>query len=506
MTRYVDFLLNRITMYKLTLYYLSTLFGAALILSFLGVISYTPWAIIFSTAALFAVCFAANKIFSFILKASVNIESVYITALILALIITPAASLPSFILLIFAGVVGIASKFIFAIGKKHIFNPAAAAVVITPFFLGRGASWWIGSAWFAPFVIIGGIFVTRKIKRFDLALTFFAVAGLTIAWFDMTRGIDIFTSIGKTAFNSPLLFVGFVMLTEPRTTPPTRKLRVIYAAIVGFLFAPQIHIGDFYTTPESALVIGNVFSYFVSPKENLVLYLEKKIHFGPNMAEFIFKPAKKFRFRPGQYMEWTLPHSHIDFRGNRRYFTIASSPTEENIHLGVRLSSNGSSFKKAMANLSFKTPIVASQLAGDFVLPKDSLQKLTFVAGGIGITPFRSMIKYLIDTKNKRDIILLYSNKEVGDIMYKDIFDEAEKSLDIKTIYTLTDTASVPNNWKGLTGRINEKVIQKEVPDFMERIFYLSGPHSAVSAYESVLKNIGVLPSRVKSDYFPGFV
>ena len=75
------------------------------------------------------------------------------------------------------------------------------------------------------------------------------------------------------------------------------------------------------------------------------------------------------------------------------------------------------------------------------------------MAGGIGVTPFRSMLKYLIDTKEKRDIIVLFSNKYESDIVYKDILDQAERELGIRTVYTLTDTDKISPTWTGEKGK-----------------------------------------------------
>lgn len=265
-------------------------------------------------------------------------------------------------------------------------------------------------------------------------------------------------------------------------------------------------MGSLYSTPELALVTGNIFSYLVSPKQKLYLRIKEKLQYGTDVIDFVFAPtSSRMSFSPGQYLEWTLPHNSPDDRGNRRYFTIASSPTEESIHLGVKFYPQGSSFKKALAALDEKTPIVAGSLAGDFTLPDDPNTKLVFIAGGIGITPFRSMIKYCIDLHQKRPIIVLYANKVVSEIAYGDVLQEAEK-VGIKTVYTLTDTQSAPKNWKGRTGRITPEVIKEEVPDFMERIFYLSGPHAMVTAYEETLTGMGVPQSHIKKDFFPGFV
>lgn len=193
-------------------------------------------------------------------------------------------------------------------------------------------------------------------------------------------------------------------------------------------------------------------------------------------------------------------------RGNRRFFTLASSPTEEFLHLGVRLYANSSSFKKALYRVDGRTKMIAGQIAGDFTLPQDPRQKLVFIAGGVGITPFRSMLKYLLDMNQRRDIVLFYSNRTADEIAYQDIIREAQTKLGIKTFYTLTKTETIPRNWSGLVGRIDENMIEEAVPDYEERTYYVSGPPDMVRAYEHILKNLGVKSNQVKKDLFPGLV
>jgi len=324
--------------------------------------------------------------------------------------------------------------------------------------------------------------------------------------FSLLQGSNLLTTLKQIILFCPIFFFAFIMLTEPLTTPPTKKLQSIYGVLVGILFAPQFHIGAFYTTPELALVIGNIYSYIVSPKQKIIASIQQKIKIGSDMVDFIFPLQKRLAFSPGQYMEWTLPHKNTDSRGNRRYFTIASSPTENNLRLGVRFYPNGSSYKKAMLVAETPTPIVGAQLSGDFTLPKNTKQKLVFIAGGIGITPFRSMIKYLIDIKQVRPIVLLYANKTIDEIVYYDVFNQALQELGIRTVYTLTGQTKIPANWQGSVGRIDAAMIAQFVPDFVERVFYLSGPHAMVSAYEQTLKGMGIGEKQIKTDFFPGFV
>src|SRR5882724_9589607 len=506
MISFVDYFLDRITMYRLVLYYLIILVGYAFILSLFGILPYTPRAVAVSTGLLLAVCWITNKIFALIFEVPANVESLYITALILALLFTPTQSWHSFVPLGWVAVWAMASKYIFAINKKHLFNPVAIAAAIISLSIGFSASWWVGNIWMVPVVVMGGLLVVRKIKRFTLVISFFVTSLLTIFAFTLLRGGNLINMFVTVTLHSSFFFFACVMLTEPLTTPPTKKLQMVYGALVGILFAPQIHIFGVSSTPELALIVGNIFSYLVSPKKKLVLFLQQKIVASANVVDFLFVPSKRLSFSPGQYMEWTFAHPHTDSRGNRRYFTLASSPTEDTIRIGIKFYEKGSSYKHAFSAIDQKTPIIASQLAGDFTLPKDSKQKLVFIAGGIGVTPFRSMIKYLIDTKQPRSIILLYTNKNVTEIAYQDIFDAAQKQLGIKTVYTLTDRSDVPSDWQGSVGRIAKEMITKEIPDFNERFFYLSGPQTMIDATKKVLRHMGIKENHIKTDYFPGLV
>ncbi len=505
---YIDNMLNNITMYKLVLYVLIGLVAVTVLLGIVGLTPYNPIAIIFSVLFFTALCLAGNALFAWAFSVPANTESVYITALILALIISPPRS-PSdsfyFPLAIVASVVAMASKYIFAIKRKHVFNPAALAVVVTGFTLGLPASWWVGTKWTLPFVIVGGLLITRKIRRFDLVLAFGVVAAVTMAAATLSSPFAIVYNWGVAIVDSPIIFFATVMLTEPLTTPPTRWLRIIYGGVVGFLFAPAIHIGSLYTSPELALVAGNVFSYLVSPKDRLILELKKIQKVANDTYHFVFNTPKPLAFVPGQYLEWTLTPKGADSRGNRRYFTIASSPTERELMMGVKFYPKPSSFKKQLATMRPRDTIIASQRAGDFVLPHNKRKKLVFIAGGIGITPFRSMLKFLIDRDETRDIVVLYSNKTIADVAYTDVLETARENLGVRTVYTLTDEASIPSTWRGRRGFIDRTTIVEEVPDFTERMFYISGPQTMVDHFDEVLRDLGVPRRHIKKDFFPGF-
>ncbi|MBI4836570.1 MAG: oxidoreductase [Candidatus Abawacabacteria bacterium] len=508
---FVDRLLNSITMYRVVLYSLTLLTGIAFLLSFLGYflqldwlsLPYSPGEMLLSLFALTIFVGGSNYLFSWLFKVPRNFESGAITLLILFFILAPSTNYFDLFSVALAGTVAMAAKYLLVIKNKHIFNPAALGLVVIGLIGSSSAVWWVGSAVLLPFVTILGLLVVRKVRRFAMFATFFVVSFVSLTMVGLVAGMPLADLAIQILASWPIIFFGTIMLTEPLTTPPTRRLQIIYAVIVGLLFASQFHIGSFYITPEWALVLGNIFSYLVSPKQRVLLYFKNKTQLAPSIYDLVFVPEEKIMYQPGQYMEWTISPAHADGRGNRRYFTLASAPTEAEIHLGIKVNPEGSSFKKDLQNMSAGETIIVSQLAGEFTMPADRNKKLLFIAGGIGITPFRSMIKYLLDNDQKRDVVLLYACSNEADFVYQDIFSQAEKALGIKTHCILSEVPS--SAWPGKVGHINKRMLDELVPDFKERLIYISGPGGMVDAYRKLFKSLGAKKRQIKTDYFPGF-
>ncbi len=493
-------------MYRVVLYGLFTLIVLSAGFGFAGISPYGGVNIIVSFFLVSILCYLWNFLFAKIFGVQRNIESAWITGMILTLILAPLTSFSE--IWIYIGVAGLAmgSKYFLAISKKHIFNPVAISIFIAGF-LGSGvAYWWVGSSYLLIPTAILGILILRKVRRFEMFFYFIGFALLSTSVSSFFGELPILESLSSAILSGPLLFFGSVMLTEPLTTPPQRRQQIIYGIIVGVFYGLGFSFANLHNTPELALIIGNIFAFIVSPKDKLALTLLEKNNLSNDVYEFVWQSNKRLPFEAGQYLEWTLGHGKPDTRGNRRYFTIASSPTEDTFRLGIKTYENPSTFKNKLVSLKIGSKIFAGSLSGEFTLPKDTKKKMVWIAGGIGITPFRSMAKYLIDKKEKRNIVLFFSNKTSKDIVYKDIFEEAKNVSGLKTINVCNTKLPEDSDPKLRFGFIDEEMIKKEVADYKDRVFYISGPHGMVTAFETTLKKIGVPNSHIKIDFFPGFV
>jgi len=470
----INSFLNSITMYRLILYFLIVLVVYSSTLCFLEILPYNGFDILISSIYLVTICWFSNKLLAKLFNVPINIESSLITGFILSLIFGPASFFSIWPTLTVAGISAMASKYLIAWKGRHIFNPAALGAVFVALAMHHGASWWIGSIQTLPIVLIGGLLILKKVKRFELVAIFLLAAFLPL----------------NSLLESSMLFFAVVMLTEPQTSPYKRINQIIYTILVAVLF--NIYGRSIPIPLEVALLTGNIFAFIANKSFRQVLKLKEKKNESKDIDSFLFEP--NFKFEAGQYLEWTLPHPKPDSRGVRRYFTIASSPTEDFIMLSTKFSEKSSSFKTALKSMEKDSEIVVSNLQGDFTLSKDPNRKLVFIAGGIGITPFRSMVKYLIDSKEKRDIVLLYSVKVPAEIVFKNLFDEA-KSVGVSTVYVNTY----------IMGFIDQAMIQKQIPDYKERYFYISGPQTMVDSFKQTLKAMGISSNQIKTDFFPGY-
>ena len=227
--------------------------------------------------------------------------------------------------------------------------------------------------------------------------------------------------------------------------------------------------------------------------------LEHKEPINHNITTFWFRPPGRVDYTAGQFIEMTLPHKNPDERGIKHWFTLSSSPSEPLVSITTKyVDDRGSSFKRTLFSLKPGDEIQMSDPMGDFVLPKDKTIPLVFVAGGIGVTPFHSMVKWLIDTKETRDIQVILAAATPKDTVFKELFE----SYAIKPIVVIS---KAPPSWKGETGQLTGQRILALIGGAHGKRLYISGPEPMVEALEKDIENLGVSKDQFVGDFFPGY-
>jgi ferredoxin-NADP reductase len=203
-----------------------------------------------------------------------------------------------------------------------------------------------------------------------------------------------------------------------------------------------------------------------------------------------------------------------DPEGPVRSFTIASSPTEKDFIL-ISTRMRDTLFKKKLASLDLGTLVNITAPMGKFVLPDDhSSKSVVFLSGGIGVTPFRSMVKYATDKQLPLKITVFDSNRDQDNILYKKEFDECmNENKNLSIIYTIADesqeSSSIPNDdWKGERGFINKAMLVKylSTDELDNSIFYICGPPGMLKAMQTLLQDDLRIPKeRINIEEFTGY-
>lgn len=222
----------------------------------------------------------------------------------------------------------------------------------------------------------------------------------------------------------------------------------------------------------------------------------------PGVKSFRFKAERDADFKAGQFFFVTIK---IDGEEATKHFSFSNSPTEKG-YIEFTKKMTGSKFSEALENLKPGDWAHLRMPFGSFVF-EGEYGKIAFLSGGIGITPIRSICKYATDIGLSTDMILLYGNGTEEEITFRGDLDALESVNDnLRVVYTLTSPQAGGEGWTGRTGLIDSKMIREEVPDFMERVFYVCGPPAMVSSLKGILKNdLSVPEDKIKIENFPGY-
>jgi len=213
--------------------------------------------------------------------------------------------------------------------------------------------------------------------------------------------------------------------------------------------------------------------------------------------------GREVSFRPGQYFWVTLlDPPYDDEKGPRRHITVVTSPTERGV-LGLATRVRDSAFKRSLVELPVGTEVDVEQPKGDWALPPETDRPYVFVAGGIGITVFRSMLRYIADEQLPYRVTLLYSNRDRESTAFVDELQELERTVpDLRIVYTMTDDPG----WEGETRRIDSNFLRDHVGDELLTSTYLvAGPPALVEAVVAALDEAGVPEDQVRPERFSGY-
>lgn len=216
-----------------------------------------------------------------------------------------------------------------------------------------------------------------------------------------------------------------------------------------------------------------------------------------NVTSFRFPRPATLGYKPGQYLFVTIKSNGKKLN---KTFSLSSSPTEKE-HIEFTKKLTDSEFSNALKTLKVGNWAIIDAPHGKFTFEGEN-EKIALLAGGIGITPFRSICKYCTDMRLTAKITLLYGNRSESDIVFKKELEEMQKqNKNLKVVFTLIKAS---NNWKGNTGVINVEMVKKEVPDYKERVFYACGPPLMVKAMQKLIKDLGLPTTQLRLEIFIG--
>ncbi len=521
----IDGLLGRVSMYRLVTLVLSAIVAIYLVLTATGVIAgLSTLGNAVALVVLLVASVASNRLLGLVWRLRPHDESAVITALILFFLFVPlpeaaagagsGIGLANLAWLALAAVLANASKYVLAWRGRHVLNPAAAGallVVVAQWAVGRDAP--INALWqtaateaLAPFVAVGAVLVLWRTRRLDVGLVFavvaaaFVLVGLTVGF-----GTPFSQAWQTTLYSYPILFAAGFMVSEPLTLPPRRWQQLGVAAVMGLLlgfptFADVIGVtpptlGPLTMTPELAIVVGNLVAFALARRTGVVLETTGTRRLAGDTWEVAFRPRRRVRFAPGQYLELHLPHDGADRRGVRRVFSISSPPGGDDVRVAIRVPEPSSSFKQALVGLREGERVRATGVHGDFVWPRGG-SPLLLVAGGIGVTPFLSQLR----SGEARDVVLVYGVPDGDVVPYR----EELVATGVRVVLVSPEPPTdLPDGWTHVAAPVvSGEVVDRAVPDAADRIAYVSGPPAMVSAVRPALRR---RCAGVRTDYFSGY-
>jgi ferredoxin-NADP reductase len=233
--------------------------------------------------------------------------------------------------------------------------------------------------------------------------------------------------------------------------------------------------------------------------------LKEKEDLAEGTMGFHFAKPEGFQFKPGQYVDVTLiDPAETDSEGNIRSFSIASAPEDEHLLVATRM--RDTAFKRVLRMAHADLEVNMEGPMGSFTLHNNPSKPAVFLAGGIGITPFSSIIRHAARAKLPHRLHLFYSNRRPEDAAFMSILQELEKeNPSFKFIPSMSEMNKSTQTWNGETGFINQEMLARYLPSLQGPIYYVAGPPAMVTAMRQMLIAAGVDEDDVRTEEFSGY-
>jgi ferredoxin-NADP reductase len=239
--------------------------------------------------------------------------------------------------------------------------------------------------------------------------------------------------------------------------------------------------------------------------QGLLCKLKRRQEIAEGTMAFHFEKPAGWAFKPGQYIDMTLldpPES--DSEGNIRSFSIASAPQEDTLMVATRM--RDTAFKRVLKTMPLGTQVKVEGPLGSFTLHSNASRPAVFLSGGIGITPFRSILVNAARTGLENRIVLFYSNRRPEDSAFlQELQEIGDENKDYQIIGVMTEMEKSTRPWNGEIGLIDKAMLGRFVPDIAAPIYYTAGPPAMVAAMKKTLANAGVNEDDVRSEDFAGY-
>jgi ferredoxin-NADP reductase len=232
--------------------------------------------------------------------------------------------------------------------------------------------------------------------------------------------------------------------------------------------------------------------------------LLKRIDVAEGTTAFTFQRPEGFEFKAGQSGDFTLVNPpETDGEGNTRAFSFASPPHEPDITITTRM--RNTAFKRVLKSMKIGSELTLDGPFGAMTLHNNATRPAVLLAGGIGITPFRSMILRASHEHLPHRITLFYANRNQAAAFLAELYNQEKRNANFKLVATVDEPGKSVAGWKGETGHIDKNMLMKYVAPLNGPIYYLAGPPSMVTAMQKLLNEAGVDDDDIKLEAFSGY-